>query len=79
MKNETKNRENDSLFIKITMAILALAVIVLTIINSVPAFAEKNAKNEASVTTAENVNDEANSANVTYYELLNETAENYKA
>ncbi len=79
MKNETTKRENDGLFIKITMAVLAIAVIALTIINSVPAFANKNTQSEANVTTAEHVNADANSANVTYYELLNETADNYKA
>lgn len=79
MNNETKKREKDGLFIKITMAVLAIAVITLTIINSVPAFADKNNHSESNVSTAEHVNADANSANVTYYELLNETADNYKA
>lgn len=79
MKNEKATRENGGLFIKITMAILAVTVIVLTVINSVPALSDKKIEKEQSVTTAETVNTEANSANVAYYELLNETVEGYKA
>lgn len=75
MTNENTKKENNNLFIKVTMAVLAVAVIILTVINSVPAFSRAENAKESGVTTAETVNTDANSANVTYYELLNETVE----
>ena len=75
MTNENTKKENNNLFIKVTMAVLAVAVIILTVINSVPAFSRAESSKESGVTTAETVNTDANSANVTYYELLNETVE----
>lgn len=78
MKNEKTTKKNGDLVIKVMMAILAAAVIILTVINSVPAFSNQK-ETTAGVTSAQNINTDANNANVTYYELLNETVEGYKA
>ena len=70
MKN-TKN--NGDIIVKVLMAILAAVVIVLTVINSVPSFTN-NKKSDNRITCAQNINTEANKANITYYELLDESS-----
>lgn len=79
MKNEKTTRENGGLFIKIMMAVLAVIVIVLTVINSVPAFSEAKDETESGITTAAVINTEANSVNEAYYQILNETVDNCRA
>lgn len=44
MRTNTKKQENDSLGLKIVMAILAVAVVVLTLINAAPISAKGDSK-----------------------------------